>query len=187
MAGKRVGPEDRPHKKEPEMTTPIITLAEAKAKGLIHYFTGKPCRQGHIAHRIVSSRTCSMCQRMRIQEREALFPHKYIEGTIRRRHPHALVHLSPDSQKRLEAVYRFAAALRKRTGKDWHVDHCYPLARGGVHHPDNLMILPASLNLKKKSSFDSADPAQVRGLVVSMLHFASTRPSADVIRRHLDD
>jgi hypothetical protein len=33
------------------MSTEIITRAEALAKGLKQYFTGKPCRRGHVAHR----------------------------------------------------------------------------------------------------------------------------------------
>jgi len=42
-------------------TGPIINRAEAKAKGLKRYFTGKPCGQGHIAERIVSNRACVSC------------------------------------------------------------------------------------------------------------------------------
>lgn len=40
---------------------PIITRAEAGSAGLVHYFTGKPCRQGHIAQRYVSSFGCVAC------------------------------------------------------------------------------------------------------------------------------
>ena len=40
----------------------IITKAEAKQKGLKRYFTGKPCKRGHISERIVSDRGCLMCR-----------------------------------------------------------------------------------------------------------------------------
>jgi len=47
------------------MTTPaIISRAEAKAQGLTHYFTGKPCKHGHIAERFVTGRHCVECDRV---------------------------------------------------------------------------------------------------------------------------
>lgn len=39
----------------------IISLADAREKGLTHYFTGKPCKFGHIANRQVSNRGCVVC------------------------------------------------------------------------------------------------------------------------------
>ena len=39
----------------------IISRSEAKARGLKTYFTGKPCKHGHIATRLVSSGTCREC------------------------------------------------------------------------------------------------------------------------------
>ena len=34
-------------------------------------------------------------------------------------------------------------------GHKMHVDHIIPLARGGLHHEDNLQILPAGINMRK--------------------------------------
>lgn len=39
------------------------SLAEAKALGAKHYFTGKPCRNGHVSGRLTSSRKCIECGR----------------------------------------------------------------------------------------------------------------------------
>jgi hypothetical protein len=39
----------------------IVSLAEARARGLTRYFTGKPCKHGHIAERLVSNRRCNVC------------------------------------------------------------------------------------------------------------------------------
>jgi hypothetical protein len=41
----------------------IITRAEAKAQGLKTYFTGKPCRHGHVAQRTVAAHRCLACRR----------------------------------------------------------------------------------------------------------------------------
>jgi 5-methylcytosine-specific restriction endonuclease McrA len=39
----------------------IITRAEAKARGLKRYFTGKPCKHLHVVERLVSSGGCLVC------------------------------------------------------------------------------------------------------------------------------
>ena len=43
----------------------IITRKEAKEKGLKRYFTGKACKNGHIAERLVCNKTCIDCERIR--------------------------------------------------------------------------------------------------------------------------
>lgn len=44
----------------------ITTRAEAIAKGARHYFTGKPCRRGHIAPRVLLGKcgTCTICRKI---------------------------------------------------------------------------------------------------------------------------
>jgi hypothetical protein len=40
---------------------PIVTVEEARRCGELRYFTGKPCKNGHVAQRIVSSNGCLSC------------------------------------------------------------------------------------------------------------------------------
>ena len=42
----------------------IISCKEAKEKGLTFYFTGKPCKRGHIAKKRVSNRGCIECKKI---------------------------------------------------------------------------------------------------------------------------
>ena len=44
------------------LNPPIISRQDAKAKGLIRYFTGKPCKHGHVAERFVCDRGCARCK-----------------------------------------------------------------------------------------------------------------------------
>ena len=39
----------------------VISRAEAIKQGLKHYFTGKPCKNGHVAKRYCSSKLCFIC------------------------------------------------------------------------------------------------------------------------------
>jgi hypothetical protein len=43
------------------MDLQIVTLKEAKEKGFQYYFTGNPCKNGHISQRYVSCRGCVTC------------------------------------------------------------------------------------------------------------------------------
>ena len=43
----------------------IITRSQAKSRGLMHYFTGKPCRFGHTLPRRTKNGSCSECVRAR--------------------------------------------------------------------------------------------------------------------------
>jgi hypothetical protein len=45
--------------------TEIISCAEAKALGLKRYFTGEPCKHGHVAERNTSNNGCLECTRLR--------------------------------------------------------------------------------------------------------------------------
>lgn len=49
----------------------IISKSEAKSKGLKHYYTGVPCKYGHIATRKVSNGDCLECKRLRSIEQRA--------------------------------------------------------------------------------------------------------------------
>jgi hypothetical protein len=46
--------------------TQIISRAEAKALGLMHYYTGEPCKHNHLSTRYVSNRECYECTRERL-------------------------------------------------------------------------------------------------------------------------
>lgn len=55
----------------------IITRAEAKEQGLIRFFTGVPCKYGHISERYAKSNTCVICGN--IKSREWNVAHQYGE------------------------------------------------------------------------------------------------------------
>lgn len=44
----------------------IIDCKSAKEQGLARYFTGKPCKHGHIDERLVSNNTCCACNRLKV-------------------------------------------------------------------------------------------------------------------------
>jgi hypothetical protein len=53
------------------------TAKAAKAIGSLHYFTGKPCKRGHVSHKFASTLQCAACQRMHIDNAYAADPEKF--------------------------------------------------------------------------------------------------------------
>jgi len=47
----------------------IVRRQEAVNQGLLRYFTGKPCKYGHVVERLVSTNTCLECHRHRSRKR----------------------------------------------------------------------------------------------------------------------
>ena len=57
--------------------------------------------------------------------------------------------LSSVEESEVSYLYWLAKDLHAISGEVYHVDHIYPIAKGGFHHPSNLQILPADMNLAK--------------------------------------
>ena len=59
----------------------------------------------------------------------------------------------------IKEVYAIAAIRTEQTGFVWHVDHVIPLQGkivSGLHVPENLQVIPAIVNIKKKNKYEVA-------------------------------
>jgi hypothetical protein len=54
----------------------LTSRAQAKEQNLTRYFTGKPCRHGHVAERLVVNGTCYECTKQRVQKWQKENPEK---------------------------------------------------------------------------------------------------------------
>jgi len=66
--------------------------------------------------------------------------------------PEALLNC-PIEKDRLEKTYKLRSLLSKATGVEYHVDHIWPLSKGGPHWSGNLQVITAEENLSKSDSF----------------------------------
>ncbi len=67
--------------------------------------------------------------------------------------------LHPEHDPEIERImHSDAAALTKRLGRAFHVDHIIPLAAGGAHHHDNLQVISASMNQRKRDALPGERP-----------------------------
>lgn len=70
----------------------IISWTAAKAAGLKQYFTGHPCKHGHVDVRDVSDRSCYTCKLIKAAKWKHLNPEKHAEasGKWQKKNPESL-------------------------------------------------------------------------------------------------
>lgn len=56
--------------------------------------------------------------------------------------------------KKIDAIYQWCHTLNKCLSQKFEVHHYKPIAVGGLHHPDNLIVITKSLNQKIGASWE---------------------------------
>jgi hypothetical protein len=94
----------------------IITLKEARRRGLKRYFTGKPCKRGHVAEQYVSTLACVECYRTLKRAWRVANPEKYRAQDQRYRAAH------PEKKRAKDQRYRAAHPEKVRAqDRRWRV------------------------------------------------------------------
>ncbi len=60
-----------------------------------------------------------------------------------------LEELTEKEEGLIKQFYEYRIRLQDKLGIPFHVDHIVPLSKGGLHHPSNLQVVPASWNRSK--------------------------------------
>lgn len=55
-----------------------------------------------------------------------------------------------DEKLTINEIYRARKRISDCIGIQFHVDHIYPISKGGLHQLSNLQLLPAKINLRKR-------------------------------------
>ena len=75
------------------MTMELLTRKDALSIGAKHYFTGKPCKYGHISARLTNKRQCMECNRVAAAKR---FANNRDEHLARQRKQRAIARQDPE-------------------------------------------------------------------------------------------
>lgn len=145
-----------------------------------YYFTGKPCKSGHIAPRLKSNRSCQACayaKRAKYEHSEKYLEWKaknkkkvasdwqkrnkgYVNSVTRARQAAKLQRtpkwLTKEQHKEIQEFYIMAKELEAVFPWKQCVDHIIPLQGrtvSGFHVPSNLQILSAQANMEKGNSY----------------------------------
>lgn len=143
------------------MTELPHSRSEALRLGLTRYFTGKPCKRGHVAERLTSCGRCYDCHRVTrhewfVSENGKLSKRLWDKQNIHKRRIRAADRMKAmppwADRKAISRFYRDCPA-------GFHVDHIIPLrheAICGLHILGNMRYLPAEENLKKGNKLDES-------------------------------
>jgi 5-methylcytosine-specific restriction endonuclease McrA len=152
----------------------IITRAQAKAVGLKRYFTGKPCKYGHLCEKYTSCLKCVECDKGDPETQAAYFRKWYAANKekcrLKTRKYNAA---NPEAKRARKRNYKARkrgavgahtkndTALIRKAQKDkcaycriklkggGHVDHIIALANGGTNWPENLQLTCGTCNNRK--------------------------------------
>jgi uncharacterized protein (DUF924 family) len=91
----------------------IITRKEAQEKGLPRYFTGKPCKHGHVCERLVSQKVCIECK----QKFDKGYYVKNKERLLKKVKHYAEANKDKITQYHLEYYARNQENMKKRSSK----------------------------------------------------------------------
>lgn len=160
-----------------------LAAKAARERGEKRYFTGLPCKAGHIAERHVSNNTCFECRKYQRQANPGAQQKRMQRPEVRARklasarrcskRPHiraaanaanaarraAKLQRTPKwaDLKEIRKFYDEMHRLTRETGVQHHVDHILPMQGelvSGLHVAENLRVIKATPNLSKGSKFE---------------------------------
>lgn len=137
----------------------LRSRSEARVQGLLTYFTGKPCKYGHVAERHVSNLTCLECNRIKSR--------KFTQENPEKNKRKCKLHYEANKARYIESAYRRLGKLKQRIfphevsrikqiyddcPEGHEVDHQIPLTHPkvcGLHCVANLQYLTIQANRSK--------------------------------------
>ncbi len=157
------------------MTNEIITRSEARARRLNRYFTGQPCKHGHIAPRITVNGCCTVCaitiekkyidshrDQVRAKWRRAEKRRDPIESNARKRR---WARANPEKEKERKKLWEIANPERKLAhGKKWRAANPDKVSRKNksykTKHAERLK--PINLARALKWAKDNPDKKRIQ-------------------------
>jgi hypothetical protein len=160
-----------------------VKRKEALLQGLVTYYTGKPCKNGHDSPKRAINGSCTACEKVKNnsegrQEYMSAYAEKErsrvraiaskwqqnnkgkVNANTACRHTAKMQRqpswLTKEDKQYIRCLYQLSAMRSRESGIEWNVDHVVPLQGenvSGLHVPWNLQVIPASDNFKKNNKW----------------------------------
>ena len=165
------------------------TLIEAKRRKETYYFTGVPCKHGHLAPRFAVNRRCAECvnksnlertkrdywigygdeaykERKRQAARIYYYKRKQYRHVENRRRLEKFSRVATEKgREKLKRLKLEAQLLTIDTGVKYEVDHIIPLINKivcGLSVPANCQVITKDANRRKSSRFDQDKQSKIQ-------------------------
>ena len=125
----------------------------ALERGDTHYFTGRPCVNGHVDWRTAKSKGCVSCSREQMRKDRATNPLRKIKDVVRAIMRNKRMRQATPKWVKTKDLLR----IYKNRPEGYHVDHIVPIKHPlvcGLHVPANLQYLPSVENIRKYNKFE---------------------------------
>lgn len=119
-------------------TRPLVSRTEARAKGLKRYFTGEPCKHGHIQERYTKTCLCVDCNSFHYQTYSKKYPDRFTSWELKNTYGITLEEKN-ELIKQQNGKCAICLMLFSAT-RHTHVDHCHDTKkiRGILCHTCNV-------------------------------------------------
>lgn len=139
---------------EKEYKKKVIQRKDAKSIGKRTYFTGRPCKRGHISENITVSGHCVTCFELYYKDNRCDF---VARAKLRKKY---ISDACPDwaDKNSIALKYKERDMMSQITGLPYHVDHKIPLQGEsicGLHVAANLRVILARDNLSKSNKWET--------------------------------
>jgi len=134
---------------------------KAIAEGKKTYIGSTACKHCGSYEKYVISYSCAPCAISRglekLKDKELMSKYKTKEVLNNKTYRYRAkkfsdaVVLTSEENKEILDIYKECVRITQETGVLHHVDHIYPISKGGKHHPNNLQILSATENISKSN------------------------------------
>ena len=133
---------------------------KAIEEGKKTYIGSTACKHCGSYEKYVSTSSCAPCLKKKglekLNNEELMKPYRTKEKQNNKTYRYRskkfgeLPILTSEEYQRILFIYKECARITEETGVPHHVDHIHPISKGGKHHPDNLQILTAVENIRKR-------------------------------------
>lgn len=164
------------------MANEIMTRAEAKAQGQSTYFTGKPCKHGHVSRRRTSGGNCLACWDLWVKSfptKMAAYKVLWVERNPEKAQASAKASRIRNVESGRASTAKWAAANRDRVlerGRRW-----------AKKHPEQIAVKTHRRRARIVASLGSHTASDLRDVLKAQKYrCAYCRLSLKSVRRHID-
>lgn len=153
---------------------PIVTLENARSLGLLRYFTGKSCKNGHIDERATINSACITCKRLRMRvistpEKSKIYYDANAETIRQKRRDYTAKHRTAKGFEcqRIEALRKAAIEAgesRYYTGVPCKHGHICGRLINSKHCEICHLIKARSISAEKKLEYQNTRRARKKGV-----------------------